>query len=468
MSKYATVDPATGSLLREFETMADADVDSYLEAAHAAYLTWRRTKLAERSEVLQRIADAHRERSDELARLMTTEMGKPVAQAKGEVALAASIYEYYATKGPDFLEEEQLDIAGEGKAIVRTEPIGALVGIMPWNYPYYQVARFVAPNLLLGNTILLKHASNCPQQALKIAEIVSDAGAPVGVYQNVFATNEQIASMIASPLIRGVSLTGSERAGQVVGGVAGAHMKKCVLELGGSDPFIVLADADVAFAAREAATGRFANAGQACTSSKRILVEESVWDTFLEEFLAQARHWTFGDPSSKETKLGPMASLSARADLEAQVDDAVARGATVHLGGTVPDGAGAFYPATVLSGVDPTMRAYREELFGPVAVLNRVASPQQAISIANDSPFGLGAAVFGRDEAKAREVADQLEVGMVGINTTIKSAPDLPFGGVKNSGVGRELGRFGLDEFANKKLVRQLDPGDPSPASAKR
>jgi len=460
MSQYASVDPATGSVLREFETIADEEVDSYVEAAHAAYLEWRRTDVAERRSVLQQIADAHRERSDELARLMTTEMGKPIAQAKGEVALAASIYEYYATKGPAFLEEEQLDIAGKGSAIVRTEPIGALVGIMPWNFPYYQAARFVAPNLLLGNTILLKHATNCPQQALKIAEIVTAAGAPAGVYQNLFATHDQIATMIASPLIRGVSLTGSERAGQVVGKIAGAHMKKCVLELGGSDPFIVLADADVPFAAREAAVGRFANAGQACTASKRILVEESVWDAFLDEFLAQARQWQLGDPSSTETKLGPMASRAARADLEAQVDDAVTKGATVHLGGASPDGIGAFYPATVLSGVDPTMRAYWEELFGPVAVLNRVTSAEQAVSIANDSPYGLGAAVFGRDEARARGVADQLDVGMVGINTTIKSAPDLPFGGVKNSGVGRELGRFGLDEFANKKLVRQVESRD--------
>ena len=447
--------------------MSDEDVERCLETAHRAYLEWRRTKLTQRSELLQQIADAHRERSDELARLMTSEMGKPIAQAKGEVALAASIYEYYATTGPQFLEEEKLDIAGQGTAIVRTEPIGSLVGIMPWNYPYYQVARFVAPNLLLGNTILLKHASNCPQQALAIAEIITDAGAPAGVYQNVFASNEQIAHMIASPLIQGVSLTGSERAGQVVGGVAGAHMKRYVLELGGSDPLLVLADADVPFAAREAATGRFANAGQACTSSKRILVEEPVWDAFLEEFLAQAGQWTLGDPSRRETKLGPMASLAARETLEAQVEDAVSKGATVHLGGAVPAGPGAFYPATVLSAVNPSMRAYQEELFGPVAVLSRVTSAEQAVSIANDSPFGLGAAVFGSDEAKAREVADQLEVGMVGINTTIKSAPDLPFGGVKNSGVGRELGRFGLDEFANKKLVRQLEPGDPS-KSAKR
>lgn len=467
MSTYASVDPATGSVLKEFETLADDEVDSLLETAHAAYLKWRRSELAERSRVLQQIANAHRERSDELARLMTAEMGKPIAQAEGEVALAASIYEYYGTKGLAFLEEEQLDIAGKGSAIVRTEPIGALVGIMPWNFPYYQAARFVAPNLLLGNTILLKHATNCPQQALMIAELVAAAGAPVGVYQNLFATHEQVATMIASPVIRGVSLTGSERAGQIVGRIAGGHMKKCVLELGGSDPFIVLADADVPFAAREAATGRFANAGQACTSSKRILVEEAVWDAFLDEFVAQARQWTFGDPYSRGTKLGPMASLAARADLEAQVDDAVTKGATVHLGGASPDGTGAFYPATVLSAVDPTMRAYREELFGPVAVLSRVTSPEHAVSIANDSPYGLGAAVFGRDETKAREVADQLDVGMVGINTTIKSAPDLPFGGVKNSGVGRELGRFGLDEFANKKLVRLSERSGPTPGSAK-
>jgi succinate-semialdehyde dehydrogenase/glutarate-semialdehyde dehydrogenase len=440
----------------EFDTMTDADVDNRLEAAHGAYVKWRRTPLAERIEMLQRIADLHRERSDELAELMATEMGKPVAQAKGEVALAASIYEYYATKGPHFLEDEMLDIAGKGTAVVRTEPIGALLGIMPWNYPFYQVARFVAPNLLLGNTILLKHASNCPQQALRIEDIVTDAGAPAGVYQNVFASTEQVAEIIASPLVQGVSLTGSERAGQAVGRVAGANMKKCVLELGGSDPFIVLADADISSAAREAATGRFANAGQACTSSKRILVEDAVWDTFLEAFLEQAQQWTLGDPHSSDTKLGPMASMGARADVTAQVDDAVARGATVHLGGAAPDRPGAFYPATVLTDVDPTMRAYREELFGPVAVLYRVDSAEHAVAIANDSPFGLGAAVFGRDEARIRGVVDQLEVGMVGINTTIKSSPDMPFGGVKSSGIGRELGRFGLEEFANKKLVRQV------------
>jgi succinate-semialdehyde dehydrogenase/glutarate-semialdehyde dehydrogenase len=241
-----------------------------------------------------------------------------------------------------------------------------------------------------------------------------------------------------------------------VGSAAGANLKKSVLELGGSDAFIVLADADVQLAARDAATGRFANAGQACTSSKRIIVEDAVWEAFLAAFLARAREWTTGDPTDEATRLGPMASLAARADLVAQVDDAVTKGATVHLGGVANTGPGAYYPATVLTDVDPTMRAYREELFGPVAVLHRVSSAEEAVRIANDSPFGLGGAVYGRDETGAAEVANRLDVGMVGINTTIKSAPDLPFGGVKSSGIGRELGRFGLDEFANKKLVRTL------------
>ncbi|WP_370107758.1 NAD-dependent succinate-semialdehyde dehydrogenase [Nocardioides sp.] len=456
MSKYVSVDPATGAVVKEFDTMTDSEVANVVEAAGAAHQSWRHSALGERTALLQRIANAYRDHADELATLMATEMGKPVAQAKGEITLVASIYDYYATKGPDFLVAEHLDIAGQGSAVVLTEPVGALVGIMPWNYPHYQVARFVAPNLLLGNTILLKHASNCPQQALRIADLIAAAGAPEGVYQNVFVTNDQVAQMIAHPAVQGVSLTGSERAGQAVGSVAGAHMKKCVLELGGSDPFIVLADADVPRAAREAATGRFANAGQACTSSKRILVEDEVWDLFLEEFVDQARQWTLGDPARSDTRMGPMASRAGRDDLEEQVQDAVEKGAHVHLGGTAPDGPGAYYPATVLTGVDPTMRAYREELFGPVAVLHRVASAEQAIAIANDSPFGLGAAVFSGDETRAKDVVDRLEVGMVGINTTIKSAPDLPFGGVKASGIGRELGRFGLDEFANKKLIRKL------------
>ena len=456
MNTYATVNPTTGETVKEFDSMSDAEAVGALQVAHAAFQTWRRTEVAERAALLQRIADGHREHADELAALTTLEMGKPVAQARGEVALAASIYEYYATKGAGLVADEPLDIAEEGSAIIRTEPVGALLGIMPWNFPYYQVARFVAPNLLLGNTILLKHACNCPQQALWIADVIAEAGSPDGVYQNVFASNDQVARIIAHPFLQGVSLTGSERAGQAVGSVAGAHLKKSVLELGGSDAFIVLADADIRLAARAAAAGRFANAGQACTSSKRILVEHTVWDEFMDALMAFATEWTIGDPFEEATRLGPMSSVAARTGLVAQVEDAVAKGATVHLGGVVPEGTGAFYPATVLSGVDATMRAYHEELFGPVAVVYRTTSPADAVRIANDSPYGLGAAVFSSDVGLAAHVADQLDVGMVGINTTIKSAPDLPFGGVKNSGIGRELGRLGLDEFANKKLVRTL------------
>jgi succinate-semialdehyde dehydrogenase/glutarate-semialdehyde dehydrogenase len=456
VSKYATVNPATGELVQGFETISDADADRALVRAHEAYLDWRGVNLKERAAVVGRVADLFRQNDADLAQLMTLEMGKPVTQAKGEIQLSAAIFEYYATKGPDLLADETLDIAGSGRAIVRTAPIGALLGIMPWNFPYYQAARFVAPNLLLGNTILLKHAANCPQQALRLAEMLEVAGAPAGVYQNVFATTDQVATMIASPLLQGVSLTGSERAGSAVGELAGRHMKKAVLELGGSDPFIVLPGADVDNATTAAVAGRFGNAGQVCTSSKRMIVESSVFDEFLEGFVTKAAEWRLGDPTSQDTKLGPMASVSARSDLVAQVEDAVAKGATVHLGGQVPDGPGAFYPATVLTGVTPEMRAYREELFGPVAVVYQVDSVDDAVELANDSPFGLGSAVFTGDLDQADDVANRLDVGMVGLNTTVKSAPDLPFGGVKNSGIGRELGRFGLDEFANKKLVRIL------------
>jgi succinate-semialdehyde dehydrogenase/glutarate-semialdehyde dehydrogenase len=456
MTRYATVDPTTGTTVREFETMSEVAVDVALDRALDAYSRWSTTEVAHRAGILKAVAQTYRERADELAALMALEMGKPVAQSRGEIELSASIYHYYATSGPKLLADEVLDISGAGQAVVRTTPIGPLLGIMPWNYPHYQVARFVAPNLLLGNTLLLKHAGSCPQQALRIEAMLLEAGVPDGVYQNVFATTDQVARMIASPALRGVSLTGSERAGSAVGTLAGRHLKKCVLELGGSDAFIVLPDADLPAAAAAAATGRFANAGQACTSSKRMIVSTQVWDEFVALFLEQASRWTMGDPMADGTRLGPMASTSARDDLAAQVQDAMDLGATVLLGGTVPDAAGAWYPATVLCDVTPAMRAYREELFGPVAVLHRVETLNDAVELANDSPYGLGSAVFSENVDTLSYVADRLDVGMVGFNTTIKSAPDLPFGGVKSSGFGRELGKFGLDEFANKKLLRSV------------
>jgi acyl-CoA reductase-like NAD-dependent aldehyde dehydrogenase len=454
MTKYATIDPTTGKVVREFPTMSDRDVENALGRAHAAYRSWSRTAVTERCAVLKRVAELHRHHATELAKLMTLEMGKPIRQALAEVELAASIFEYYATSGPQLLTDQELQIAGTGRALVRTAPVGPLLGIMPWNFPLYQAARFVAPNLLLGNTILLKHAGTCPQQALRLHEIIEAAGSPVGAYQNTFATSDQVAHLIADPRIHGVSLTGSERVGSIVGALAGKHLKKCVLELGGSDPFLVLRDADVPAAVAAAVPGRFGNAGQACTSAKRIITDAAVYDDFLARFLDEAGKWQAGDPMSEDTKLGPMASIAGRDELAALVDDARAKGAVVHLGGAVPDSEGAYYPATVLTGVRPNMRAYYEELFGPVAVIHRAETLEEVIKLANDSPYGLGSTVFTQDAQLAQEVADQLEVGMVGLNTTIKSAPDLPFGGVKKSGIGRELGRYGVDEFANKKLVR--------------
>lgn len=451
---YATTNPATGEVVREFATRSDADTEAAVTAAAAAFSIWRDTDLTVRSTLLFRTAELFRERRQELAALTTLEMGKPISQALGEVEIAASIFEYYAASGPAMLDDEILDIAGPGSARVRTAPIGPLLGIMPWNFPYYQVARFAAPNLLLGNTILLKHASNCPQQALAIAGILTDAGAPAGIYQNVFISAAQATALIDDPRIVGVSLTGSERAGASVGEAAGRNLKKSVLELGGSDPFLVLPGADVDTAAAAALPGRFSNAGQACTSSKRIIVHTALYDDFVERFLTGAKAWELGDPADEDTKMGPMSSVAGRDEVAEQVDDAVAKGAELHLGGEVPDRPGAWYPATVLTGITPQMRAFREEIFGPVAMIYRSESVDEAVELANDSPFGLGAAVFTEDEELAASVADRLEVGMVGINTTVRSAPDLPFGGVKASGIGRELGRYGIDEFANKKLLR--------------
>lgn len=451
---YATTNPATGELVREFPVLSDDAAREALQQSAEAYRSWSSLDLEKRAEVLRRMAALHREQSEALAALDTLEMGKPISQSRGEIELAASIYEYYADRGPGLLADEELEVAGAGRAVVRTAPIGPLLGIMPWNFPFYQVARFVAPNLLLGNTILLKHAENCPQISLAIARIAHEAGAPADVYQSIFATHDQVAAMIASPLLQGVSLTGSERAGRAVGALAGEHLKKCVLELGGSDPLIILADADLDDAVPAAVNGRFWNAGQVCTSMKRTIVAEPVWDDFLTRFVDEVATWQPGDPAQETTRLGPMSSERARADVAAVVDDAIAKGATVHLGGTIPDGTGAFYPATVLSGVTPDMRAYHEEIFGPVAVLYRVGSVDEAVDLANSSPYGLGGAVFTADTAAAEKVVDRLEAGMVGLNMLVRSSPELPFGGVKNSGIGRELGRFGLDEFANKKLVR--------------
>lgn len=454
MSNFSTVNPRTGEALAEYTMLSAEEAISALDRAATAYTSWSTRSVADRAAVLTRVAELHRERKSEIARTVALEMGKPVSQSEGEIELAASVYDYYADNAETLLADEELDVSDGGRALVRTASIGPVLGVMPWNFPLYQVARFVAPNLVLGNTVLLKHARSCARTSLLIASILEDASTPTGVFENLILSSKHVETLIADERLRGISLTGSEEAGRTVAEQAGKHLKKCVLELGGSDPLIVLDDADLEQALELSVAGRFGNAGQSCTSSKRIIVHADVWDEFLPAFVERASAWTAGDPLEAGTKLGPMASTQGRDEVAEQVSDATEKGATVHLGGSTPEGPGAFYPATVLTGVTKEMRAYSEELFGPVAVLYKVESLDDAVALANDSRFGLGSAVFTQDPSKAFEVADRLEAGMVGLNSLIRSKPNLPFGGVKASGIGRELGRLGLDEFSNKKMLR--------------
>lgn len=371
MSNYAVINPATGTLEASYTAATDAQIDGALDLAHQSFGGWNASAVADREVLLNRVADLYTERRDELAAIITREMGKPAFQAGIEVDIVASIYRYYATNGAKFLADEELEIASGGHAFIRKEGLGVLLGIMPWNIPYYQVARFVAPNLMNGNTILLKHAPQCPESALAMEAIFRDAGAPEGAYINVFASNEQVAVLIADPRVQGVSLTGSERAGMAVAEVAGRNLKKVVLELGGSDPFIVLSDANVKAATTHALFGRFGNTGQACNAAKRLIVDSSVYADFAAGLPAAVAGINVGDPTLPDTFMGPLASVAARDELAEQVQDAIDKGTTVLTGGRKLEGDGAFYAPTVLSDVTADMRAYSEELFGPVAVCTR-------------------------------------------------------------------------------------------------
>lgn len=455
MTDYQVVDPATNTVLATYPPASDAEVAAAVESSATAFRAWRARPVADRAAVLTEVAAAVRAEIDELGALATREMGKTAAEARGELEIVADIFDYYADHGPALIADRALPVA-TGGATVRCEPLGVLLGIMPWNYPYYQIARFVAPNMLLGNTVLLKPAPACPESAHAFQRLLRGAGIPEGVYETVLATNEQIATVIEHPAVQGVSLTGSERAGRAVGEIAGRALKKVVLELGGSDPFIVLDDADVVEAAQAAVVGRMGNAGQACTAAKRIIVVDAVYDEFLAEFTDRVAALRVGDPAAPGTDLGPLSSESAAVTITDFVEDAIAAGARVLVGGPERPETGAFVQPTVLVDVPESARAYREEVFGPVAVVHKVADTEEAIRVANDSPYGLGSAVFGTDPDRLREVADRLEVGMVAINHSSRTQADLPFGGVKASGIGRELGEFGLQEFVNVKLVRTV------------
>ena len=450
MSDYAVVNPATGETLATYDTITDEELENALAGADAAYRRWREVPPAERAAGLRRVAELHRERRDELAAIIVREMGKPLAAAEGEVDFAADITEYYADQIDKITGDEPVVIEGEGTAVLRRAPLGVLLGIMPWNFPYYQVARFAAPNVAIGNTILLKHAPQCPESAAAIEQMYTDAGLE-GVYTNIYATNDQAAAVVADPRVQGVSVTGSERAGAAVAENAGRNLKKVALELGGSDPFILLSTDDLDAAATAAVEARLDNTGQACNGAKRFIVVDDLYEEFLEKFTAGMAAAKVGDPFAEDTVLGPLSSLVAAERLQEQVDRAVEQGASLVTGGTRD---GAFFDATVLTDVTSDMDAYREEFFGPVGVVHRVADEDEAVALANDTSFGLGSYVFTTDSEQAQRIAEKIDAGMVYVNVVLADEAGLPFGGVKRSGTSRELGLPGADEFVNKKLIR--------------
>ncbi|MFT4008447.1 MAG: NAD-dependent succinate-semialdehyde dehydrogenase [Nocardioidaceae bacterium] len=445
MNLYAVTDPRTGEVLKTYPTATDDQVEAAIDSAHSAYLSWgRSSSVADRVALIREVARLHNERAEELGAIINREMGKPIDQAVGEVQFSAAIYEFYADNAEKFLADEPIELLdGTGSAVIQRRPIGVVLGIMPWNYPYYQVARFAGPNLAIGNTIVLKHAPQCPESAEAMQRIFDEAGFPAGAYVNIYATNEQIADAIANPYVEGVSLTGSGRAGAAVAEIAGRNLKKVVLELGGSDPFIVLGSDDLDATVEAAVDGRFENGGQACNAAKRFIVQEDLYSDFVQKFT----------DSILAREPVALSSQAAAERLEQQVGAVVASGAKLASSGSRE---GAFFPTGVLTDIDPDHPAAREELFGPVAMVFKARDEAHAVELANDTSYGLGSYVFTPDPDQAQRVANQIEAGMVFVNAVGAEGVELPFGGVKRSGFGRELGRFGMDEFVNKKLIRTV------------
>ncbi|WP_349899175.1 NAD-dependent succinate-semialdehyde dehydrogenase [Parafrigoribacterium soli] len=453
MSEFAVVNPATGETVKSYPTISNDELVAAIARADEAHRSWSRsTTVEQRAALIRRVGELHVERREELADIIVREMGKPREQALGEIDFSGDIYGYYADNAADLMRDEPIELmGGEGSALIRRNSLGVLLGIMPWNFPYYQVARFAGPNLIIGNTILLKHAAQCPESAAAIEQIFLDAGFPDGAYVNIYASHDQLGTVIADPRVHGVSLTGSERAGAAVAELAGKHLKKVVLELGGSDPFILLSTDDLDATVEAAVAARVDNNGQACNAAKRFIVIDDLYEPFLEKFSSAMSAVAFGDPMADDTVLGPLSSATASDRLQEQLDRAIAGGARVVVSGDRKDN---YFPATVLTDITPSNDAYHEEFFGPVAAVYRVGSEDEAISLANDTPFGLGSYVFTTDAEQALRVADRIDAGMVFVNVVGADSPELPFGGIKGSGSGRELGRFGADEFVNKKMIR--------------
>ena len=452
MATITSINPATGQSLASFEILGPADVDAALDKAVAAQLAWREQPIETRQAVLRGLAKALRDSAATHAALITAEMGKPLAEARAEIEKCAWTCEHYAEHGPTYLASEPV-VTSASLSYVAYDPLGVVLAIMPWNFPFWQFFRFAAPAIMAGNGMLLKHASNVPQCALAIEKVCAEAGLPSGLMRTLLIGADQVETLIADPRVAAVTLTGSSEVGAKVAAQAGAHLKKQVLELGGSDPFLVLADADIDAAAKAAAVSRFRNAGQSCIAAKRFIVVEDIADAFADAFQREIEALTVGDPTLETTLVGPMARDNLRQDLIAQVDTSVKQGARVLTGGHVIDGPGFFYAPTLLDHVTPDMPVFTEETFGPVAALIRVKDVDDAVRLANDTEYGLGAAIWSRDTAKAQIIARRIEAGSVFINAVVASDARLPFGGVKRSGYGRELGALGLREFTNIKTV---------------
>ncbi len=447
-----SINPATGEILESFSEASGQEVERILAAAHAAFLEWRTVPFGARAQRMRDAAQILRTRKAEYTRTMTLEMGKPIVQAEAEVEKCAGACEYYAEHAEAFLAEQPRE-TDAARSYVRFDPLGPVLAVMPWNFPFWQVFRFAAPALMAGNAGILKHASNVPRCALAIEEVFREAGFPRGLFSTVLVGPSAVAALIADPRIVAVTLTGSDRAGSKVAEQAGRELKKTVLELGGSDPFIVLADADLATAARTAAEARLVNSGQSCIAAKRFIVVEPVAEHFLERFLHELSSRRMGDPLARETQVGPQARVNLRDSLHQQVEESVKRGAKRLLGGEIPAGKGAFYPPTLLAAVNKGMPAFDEETFGPVAAVIRAKDEADAVRLANDSAFGLGASLWTQDRARAERVVAEIEAGAVFVNGLVKSDPRLPFGGIKRSGYGRELSEYGIREFVNIKSV---------------
>ena len=447
-----SVNPANGETLAALPWATPSDVDRAITLADAGFRQWRRTTVAQRADALRAIAGVLRERSEEMAQCITREMGKPIAQARGEVAKSAHLCDWYAEHGPAMLATEATQVENN-QAVIEYRSLGPVLAVMPWNFPLWQVLRGVVPIMLAGNSYLLKHAPNVMGCAALIGDIVTQAGVPAGVFNWINAANDGVSQIINDPRIAAVTVTGSVRAGKAIGAQAGAALKKCVLELGGSDPFIVLNDADIDMAVQAAVAGRYQNTGQVCAAAKRFIVEAGIADAFTQRFVAAAAKLKMGDPRDEENYLGPMARFDLRDELHDQVMATVNEGATLLLGGEKCAGEGNYYPATVLANVAPTMTAFRQEMFGPVAAITVARDADHALALANDSEFGLSATVFTADETQAQRFAEELECGGVFINGYSASDARVAFGGVKKSGFGRELSHFGLREFCNVQTV---------------